>query len=47
MICHPNEGPLIDFMPNATTLKAMEDAKAGRTVKKFKSVDAIFKGLNA
>jgi DNA-damage-inducible protein J len=34
-------------LPNATTQKAMKNAKAGRTVKGFKSVDAMFKGLNA
>jgi len=34
-------------VPNATTKLAMKDAKAGRTIKGFKSVDAIFKSLNA
>ena len=34
-------------IPNATTLKAMKEAKAGKTVKGFKNVEAMFKSLNA
>lgn len=34
-------------IPNATTLKAMKEAKAGRTVKGFKTTDDMFKSLNA
>ena len=33
-------------IPNAATLKAMKEAKAGRTVKGFKNVEAMFKSLN-
>ena len=34
-------------LPNAITQKAMKEAKAGRTIKGFKSADAMFKALNA
>ncbi len=34
-------------VPNATTQKAMKSAKAGRTVKGFTNVDALFKSLKA
>ena len=34
-------------IPNATTLKAMKEARSGRTVKGFKSADDMFKSLNA
>jgi DNA-damage-inducible protein J len=34
-------------IPNATTLKAMKSAQAGRTVKTFKNADDMFKSLNA
>lgn len=33
-------------IPNAATLKAMKEAKAGRTVKGFKNVEAMFKSLH-
>ncbi len=33
-------------IPNSTTLKAMKEAKAGRTVKGFKNVEGLFKSLN-
>ena len=33
-------------IPNAATLKAMKEAKAGRTAKGFKNVEAMFKSLN-
>ena len=34
-------------IPNATTLKAMKEAQSGRTSKRFKTVDEMFKSLNA
>jgi len=34
-------------IPNATTVKAMKEAKAGRTVKGFKSAEGMFKSLHA
>ena len=33
-------------IPTIATQKAMKDAKAGRTIKGFKNVDAMFKSLN-
>ena len=33
--------------PNATTRKAIKDAKAGRTIKNFKNTDDLFRSLNA
>jgi antitoxin component of RelBE/YafQ-DinJ toxin-antitoxin module len=32
-------------IPNAATRKAMDDAARGKTVKGFKSMDALFKSL--
>jgi DNA-damage-inducible protein J len=34
-------------IPNATTQKAMKDAKAGRTVKGFRNTDDLFGSLRA
>ncbi len=42
-----NEGlPFEVRIPNATTRKAMKDAKAGHSVKRFKDADEMFKSLS-
>lgn len=33
-------------IPNAVTVKAMKEAKSGRTTKGFKNAEAMFKSLN-
>jgi len=40
------ELPFNPFIPNATTIAAMEDARAGRNIKSFTSLDEMMAELN-
>ena len=39
--------PFEPLIPNATTIAAMEDARAGRNIKRFDSVEALMADLYA
>lgn len=49
LICIANEKSLTfdPLIPNAETVAAMDDARDGRNVRRFKNVDDLFEDLNA
>ena len=46
-VARERQMPFDVFRPNAETIAAMEDARAGRNMKSFDSVEALMADLNA